>query len=521
MFTRRYSFDFKERERLIEDYIIREFHENEKLKIKMLSERLSWPVETIRKYVRNLIKRQEIIRNDTFYSLTTDGEKRVDSMQWAKANKEKTIIVIKDGKKMLNLSALIPEYYNGNKVYLESNGEFIRIWYKSSGRGNSPNPFISKKLISLDDKLWINLGLIYGDGRTSMSEACAFTFTNKEPELVKTILDFLEDCFGIARKNVSWHTNLNTDMKNNHEYINECEKNWQDYCGLEKEKIRNISWSDKVKAKYGIVHINYFNSSFRMIIQTLVESIQKYAEVVSEFSIPYIKGLIAAEGSVILKRKTGGLDSISIGNISQDGLRHFSSCLSCIGIDNSIKVKEIRIHGWRNFLKIQRFGLTDLYPEKRAKFESGLANSLKTVRLYRLKYFSKPITSLDFANLLGYSTRDSAVQIIIKKFIRQGFLARKRNGKSYFYQLTPKGNYLMNFLPKHEINKNYNVPKRITEKQKKLLCFLGNNKFSTKEISFNMGLSDSYTRTYLGELKRRGLVFSKEFGKEKVWCVNA
>jgi predicted transcriptional regulator len=505
---------FKERKKLIEEYLIRELNTLGRVKLRKLSEILGWPVETIRPYIRKLINSGEIIENRRSYQLTEIGKRRASLLKWKKVKKESSIFKVYGKKKFLNLLALLPSRYNGNKVYIESDGKFLRIWYKSKNRGNSPNPFIVKKLLLLDDNFWINLGLFYGEGRKSLSGLSAITFTNTEQRLVNYVLNFLEKNFRIKRSKIKWYLTLDSKKPNKNGYAQKCINYWQKSCKLNPKNRGKIIWSEKNVTKYGAIQINYFNGCLRLIIQTILTKLSNYAKTSRKFALPFLKGVFAAEGSVILKN--GSLDRLSIANKGKENLFLLSACLNTLGISNKIESTEVRIYNWNNFFKVLKSKLVEICPSKKRKFIAGFSRCRKTQKLSNLKYFIKPITSLEYVNLAGYSFRNTAIRSI-KAFIDQGFLVRRKANNKYVYTITEKGLTLLTFLPKQE-KKKFDQVKNLSKRQKDIVDILTKEKLSAKELSKKLEISISAVRNYLNELKRRDIIdVSQRLGNEKIW----
>ena len=106
--------------------------------------------------------------------------------------------------------------------------------------------------------------------------------------------------------------------------------------------------------------------------------------------VPYLRGLIAAEGGVGLN-KIGGVSHLLIGSTKEKDKKFYKGCLKILGIRSKEYDQRIEICGGENFKRFLELDLFRLHPERKLKFLSAL-NLMK-----RIKKKYKEISGIRYA----------------------------------------------------------------------------------------------------------------------------
>jgi len=85
----------------------------------------------------------------------------------------------------INLLDLIPIHYLIRLI----NKDFVEVYYKTNGRGNSPKPFRLPKKIAIDELFMEGISMYIGDGKLS-TDLNHLEFTSKDKDMLKFMFKF-------------------------------------------------------------------------------------------------------------------------------------------------------------------------------------------------------------------------------------------------------------------------------------------------------------------------------------------
>jgi len=298
------------------------------------------------------------------------------------------------------------------------------------------------KKINLDFGDYIAFGLLQGEMLSSFRGKSRhyFCFANCEYDLVRRVLKLLSK-FNITSNMFSYQVYVN--HKNNKklrdiDYINY----WFKKLNVPKDNFVKIFYRElNTKSKYGSISIKYYNTMFRLIFQLLFESIKRNIEINQVLAVPYLKGLIAAEGGINLSNSLS-LNYVSIGGSKENDTKHYKDILNCLkikmgGISKSVSNEDAIKKGWKKgvggFVTIQ--GLKNfeiiynnqliITPFKYLNFLIGMSNHrdvkkdrfydliVKDLEEYKKKYHSIYTKIIERTNKI--TNREKEVFEIIKK----------------------------------------------------------------------------------------------------------
>ena len=95
-------------------------------------------------------------------------------------------------KFQINIVDLVKDKYLIENV----SDEFVKIYYKTKGRGNDPKPFILPKTVIVDKEFIEAVSMYLGDGKLS-KDLHHLEFTSIDKDMLKFMSDFFEKRFNL------------------------------------------------------------------------------------------------------------------------------------------------------------------------------------------------------------------------------------------------------------------------------------------------------------------------------------
>lgn len=301
------------------------------------------------------------------------------------------------------------------------------------------------------------VGLIVGEGYLGGRH---FVFANSNEKAIDLVLDFLEQFkvplriyLEISTKNVS------------KEFIKKSQFFWENRLYIKLDKIRERKEFNNL-TKNGTIHLCLNGKIICEVIKTIILLSKDKIEKNKELSLGYLKGIIAAEGNINVKKTTNCLYMVRISASKPEEREHYKRCLKKIGIKiyckdmPTISPEEginkgwkttrgragaVIISRWENFVKIFEFNLLEINKEKEEKFLQYFNNNKFTKQFLDFKYFiNKEFTMKEAQTYFGFKGRH--INRILT-FYKEGYISRKKIGKNKFkYKLTDKYLALYNKL---------------------------------------------------------------------------
>lgn len=293
------------------------------------------------------------------------------------------------------------------------------------------------------------VGLIVGEGYFSGK---VFVFANSNIKTIREILEFL-DQFNFDIRNyleISIKNMPKSFMKNSKNY-------WEKELNMPLEKVRIRKEFNNI-TQNGTLHLMVFSSLFAKLINRIINFSKKKIEINNKLAVGYLKGILAAEGNINVKRDTNCLYMVRISASKEEERTHYKKCLERLDIRISCKdmptvsKKEAVQRGWKtnkgragaviiskweNFIQILKLNLLELSEEKNEKFIKHLLENKFTKQFLSFKPFiKKNFTMKDAQNYFNFKGRYvNRVLTLYKK----GYLSRKKISKrSFSYSLTKK-----------------------------------------------------------------------------------
>lgn len=308
------------------------------------------------------------------------------------------------------------------------------------------------RLVKLPSKLTISpevAGLIVGEGYLG---GRYFVFANSNENAIDLVLNFLKQFklplriyLEISTKNVS------------NEFIKKSQYFWENHLNIKLDRIREREEFNNI-TKNGTIHLCLNGKIICEIIEKIINLSKRKVEKNKNLSISYLKGIIAAEGNINIKEKTGCLYMVRISASKPEERRHYKRCLEKAGIkifcedmptispEEGIKrgwkttggrAGAVIISKWENFVKIFELNLLELHKDKEGKFMKYFVNNKFTKQFLDFKYFINRKFSMKEAQKY-FNFKGRHVDRILTLY-NQGYIKRKNMNKVKFeYMLTKK-----------------------------------------------------------------------------------
>jgi len=285
---------------------------------------------------------------------------------------------------LIDIKEILPkESYVGENIIIESKKENILVYYITkypTGQPKSakfqPAKTLIPKHIKLSKELVQSLGMYQGDGQKSTKSKSyqSTRFSNSEPKLLNHFLEFLK-IFNIPDEKLYFNLRISKNTKCSEDYLR---KYWSKILNIPIQNFYKIQWREnKYKysrvATYGTLTIIYSNSSFRLVIDSLLKYIKNNALKNNSIAMNFLKGLIAADGNVY-SNLSNTSRSVNIAAKPDEDRIFINKLFYNLNIitnkDNLTKGKEsVNITGYPNLKIMEKYTLCNLHPKKEKKFD--------------------------------------------------------------------------------------------------------------------------------------------------------
>lgn len=346
---------------------------------------------------------------------------------------------------VFNTLKLLKEVGLEKEHFIKQKEKHLLINKLSKGRKGRPFSVIFPKIIKI---LPETFGLIVGEGYFGDRH---FVFANSNEKAIDLVTDFLNQ-FGIPIKRY-----LEISTKNMADsYKEECTSFWENYLQTKIKRVRLRKEFNSI-TKHGTIHLIVSNSLLAKLLKPIVRLSKTNIERNKELSASYLKGIIAAEGNVNIKKGTNCVYMIRISAMKEEEREHYKRCLEKTGIKiycedmPSVSKEEGKQRGWKtdkgragaviisrweNFVKVINFGLLDLNADKNNKFQEYFKNNKFTVQFVSFSHFlNKEFTMKEAQNYFGFSGRHVNRVLTLYK---QRYISRRLKNGIFYYRLSKK-----------------------------------------------------------------------------------
>jgi len=345
---------------------------------------------------------------------------------------------------------------NSPTEFYEVKNNNVNLLIKKSYKNKRGRPFSVNlpKIIKISPEA---AGLFVGEGY--LGRGC-IVFANSNERAIDIMIEFLKQ-FNIPLK---FYLEISTKGESN-DLLKKCKIFWEKHLGIKLNRIR-LREEFYNSGNLGTVHISIFNSLLSKLLKQLINLSKKKAEKNKEIAIGYLKGIIAAEGNINVKKSTNCVYMVRISASKPEEREHYKRCLERAGINihcedmPTISPEEgikkgwkttkgragaVIISRWDNFVKIFELNLLELDKNKKDKFIKYFVNNQFTKQFLDFeKFIGGEFTMKEAQNLFGFKGRHlSRILTLMSK----GYISRRKlNQVKFAYKLTKKYHSLYNKL---------------------------------------------------------------------------
>ncbi len=260
--------------------------------------------------------------------------------------------------------------YMNKWLYYRIPKNYVGISY-ISGEGHAHFILVPSK-IKKDNAFFEGLGLQQGDGTQSLSDV-HITFTNGCEDLVIHQIDWFKK-LGISTWVLRFYPEIPNDKLSDFYQI----KNKLISIGIKQLQFRKGK-SKLSNTKNVLIQLVFHNKLFKLAYLYLLYNSRDIILKNKDWITSYLKGILASEGSVKVRKDSRLLSAIKISASSENTRNFYKNCLRSIGIipskDELTKGSEaVMITKLENYKKILEMDLLSLHPKKQERFINTLKN---------------------------------------------------------------------------------------------------------------------------------------------------
>lgn len=412
------------------------------------------------------------------------------------------------------------EYYKikNNKIGLIVPKKYIAIYSKSA---NKTDFILIKKKFLCGELFWENMGLFYGEMNKSVNGSSyrTFSFVNKRPEIIIHAIKFLH-CFDVNKDDLEFQIHINEKFKQRNRII----KFWSKKLEAPKNNFSVILTERKINFP-GACNIRYHSAIFKLMMMLLLDLIKK-EKLNRNQIIPLTRGLIASEGSIILKN--GKIENISFENLDLDIINLFIYCLEALEIKWKVSYTKIFFRKMENYVKCLNHDILKLSAKDNFRFLYGFYNYKEVQDLIKLSKLSTRFTASEYAgkNKIKHST---AALRKLRYLVKKGFVKISGEGTKkspFIFSINHEFENLLKIVEKiklklgklrieyPEIWNEIKYLEKVQEENKlklkprdvRFINKLEINKwYSLKEIGQSIGYGRGYVTTVMPLLAKKGV----------------
>jgi len=291
----------------------------------------------------------------------------------------------------IDILSLIPERTTkGYEIITVKNKRHVTISYKP--RFNISKSLKIKRFIDLDNLFFEGFGLIEGDG----DKVKFVAFTNSEFSILEHFLNFMKKCFGLSREIFSVRLFLPIGMnlkEAKNKVINE----------LKLKKI--VGFNFRKNHKSLVVNLYKRTELIDIVFNNLYKFARNLVKKNKDYAIPYLRGVLAADGTVQRRNTTKSVFAVKISSTNAENTKLYKNLLNLCGFEFGKDERDcIPIRHFRNFSEMEKHNLTIISDSKHKKFTEGikilkekkkalLDHGITKDRIIKILAFHGPITA--------------------------------------------------------------------------------------------------------------------------------
>lgn len=368
---------------------------------------------------------------------------------WKDPNKKQLLVKAKEVKVFkknnnlyLDLATILPEKsleaQRSRKklpLFTEINKDTIKLWSEACWKQSEIK---SKRFLELNNLFFIGSAIFVSEGTTKITKDsynASISLGNSEPSIINIFIKWL-DSFLINYKS-AYRIEYNGQDFNENKlklfWVNKLNKN------IDSIKVNfRKNYKSSLINNFGVLNIKINITILKPFVLNLIESSKKLIFNNGGWCIAYLKGLLASEGSVNVRKV---LKEVTIGSIKFDERQFIKKLLKKLDLNFCEGKNQITIINWNSFYNLFKYDIFEI-PQinsysKKKRFLEGFKNHEKTKKLIKLLPFkNKKFTANDwqkYYNLKFYISSHKYLNPLIK----EGFLKIKFVKNKKFFYINP------------------------------------------------------------------------------------
>ncbi len=357
-------------------------------------------------------------------------------------DKKKTIkIKAKGGKEYLDLYSILPpttlkSKRSGKKLplYAKIYRGVIELWSEANWKRSSIK---LKRFVELNDLFFIGSSIYASEGTTKVgNDNTSISIGNSEPAIINLFFEWIDSFLINYKMNVK--IEFNGEVCSNANLIS-----------FWKRKVINIRDSQipiRIRANLGsrlirnrgILNIKISNTILKSFVIKLICISKKLALSNEEYSLAYLRGLLASEGSITRPK----LKDVSIGCTNKEEREFIGDLLKKLNLRHTEGINQFSITNWSSFYYLYKHDIFNI-PQinnisKKRSFISGFKEHQTSEGFIKLKRFAnEKFTANDWQKRFNLKYYISAHKFL-KKFVENEILLTEFKKNIKYYYINPK-----------------------------------------------------------------------------------
>lgn len=308
----------------------------------------------------------------------------------------------------------------------------IRLWSEACWKKSIVQTYL---FVKLDELFFRGAALYAGEGNTYTKSGhnSSISLGNTEPAIIKNFLKWINSL--TLGNIVVYSIDYNGTLENKLQLIDYWSKILPDLPNKVHIRYRPNLKSGLIN-NFGMLRISIKNTVLKPFILNIVNSAKKLALTKKEWAIFYLRGLLAAEGSVYSKER---LKAVTIGSTNPAERKFISQLLEFLELKHTMGKFQLTISDWNSFVKLYKYDALQMSQSnnysKKERFISGLKLHAATKKFLDLKNFeNKRFTSNDWKELCNLKFYNSASRFL-NKLTKSNLLISFKDKNKNIYEI--------------------------------------------------------------------------------------
>lgn len=366
-----------------------------------------------------------------------DPKKRIYLIQ----NLEGYKLIKRDNKDYLDLASILPtttlkstRSHKRLPLFADISKDKIRLWSEANWKKSSIQ---IKRYVKLDETFFVGSAVYSSEGMTKTEKYNdSVSIGNTEPSIINIFFKWVNSYLENYKFNVKLE--FNTKKNNQEESLSFWKSNIRAIKDSNVVQYKRKNYGSRLIHNKGSLKIKISNTILKAFIIRLIEISKKITLSKKKYSIQYLKGLLASEGSVsrpILKE-------VTIGCIIGKEREFIKKLLNKLNLRFSEGKNQITITNWDSFLFLYENNIFDILQvnsiSKKDVFCNGFKNHQATKRILRLKKLKeKEFTAKDWQKEFNLKNYISAHKFL-KSLVEEKLLLIRFNEQIKLYRINPE-----------------------------------------------------------------------------------